>query len=213
MQMLDLKGETRKRHLHLVPLTVQSAIGQATGSTHAAQKENQRAKAHEATENNPDSDSDQTISIENSYMATYSAHQPDLWLKDSGSTNHICHDKSAFLSIRPHKGAINGIQSQVDPLVIEGIGDVRLRCFIPGKPDRHIMLRKVSYCPMARDNLISEGRIDKTGHKIMVEGGVCTILDEKGRPTMMGQRRHNLYEMDCIADPHSSESVATAFSA
>jgi hypothetical protein len=93
------------------------------------------------------------------------------WLKDLGASTHICKDHDAFTTFYPHVSTINGIQSDIPPLAVKGIGDIPLRCFIPGQKDMFVTLRDISYCPKASDNLISEGCIDKAGFKYLGQGG------------------------------------------
>ena len=78
--------------------------------------------------------------------------------------------------------------SNADPLKVVGIGTIHLHCFIPGHKDRYLTLLNVSYCPLATNNLISEGKLDKAGLRIVVEGGACTVLTSEGTPIMSGKR-------------------------
>jgi hypothetical protein len=76
-----------------------------------------------------------------------------------------------------------------------------------------VTLQDISYCPKASDNLISEGRIDKAGSSVLVKGGICTVKNKARKTIMVGNRRNNLYEMDCVAIPkHTSPSNMAFFS-
>jgi transposase InsO family protein len=157
-------------------------------------KKPKKGKAKKAEENSSDDS-------EVSFMVAPRTCSRFGWLKDSGATTHICHERSAFTTFKSHRSTIGGIQDNVDPLEVHGIGDIRLRCFIPGKADSHITLRNVSYCPHATDNLISESRMDKANLRIIVFGGKCEVKDRSGRVILMGTRRGGLYEMDCAPEP------------
>ena len=47
-----------------------------------------------------------------------------------------------------------------------GNGDIRLTCTVDGKSERTVMLTNVTFCPDARDNLISESQMDRKGLEI-----------------------------------------------
>jgi hypothetical protein len=61
-----------------------------------------------------------------SMMATSHTSLKFGWLRDSGATYYICHDRSAFATYRAHSATIVGIQSNVSPLTILGLGDIHL---------------------------------------------------------------------------------------
>jgi hypothetical protein len=87
------------------------------------------------------------------------------------------------------------------PLRAECVGDVHLKCFLPDKKEYYVTLRNILYCPNARNNLISEGRMEKANLIILVKEGMCMILTNSNQIVMIGHCCHNLYEMDCVADP------------
>ncbi|KAH7917367.1 hypothetical protein BV22DRAFT_984947, partial [Leucogyrophana mollusca] len=60
-----------------------------------------------------------------------------------------------------------------------------------------VTLRDVCYSPNARDNLISESRMDRNGMEITKRHGRLTISKPNGDIVMEGKLRHNLYEVNC----------------
>jgi len=175
-------------------------------------KKQSKGKANKAAEgSDSDSDSDPDVPTSISCMAVSQCTSTFGWLKDSASTDHICKDKSSFAYLKPYRRTISGIQEDAKPLEATGIGVIYLRCAIPGKRDNVITLKNVLYAPKASDNLLSEGRMDKAGLKITIVDGVCTVRDQKRNPVIIGYRKHNLYHMDCVADPNYSGKTHVAF--
>ena len=64
----------------------------------------------------------------------------------------------------------------------------------------------VAFCPDARDNLISESCMDRKGLEIRKRNGQVRILRKNGSVLMQGCLQRNLYELDCYATPHTSQS-------
>ena len=123
------------------------------------------------------------------------------WYKDSGSTTHICKERFAFVKLKACKGSVGGIDAKSLPLEVKGIGDVQLKCFLPGGQVRHVTLKNVYYCPNARDNLISEGRMLKAGMTLVCEGKMCTAKRKDGKVMFVGHYKHsNLCIIDCAVD-------------
>src|SRR5882762_4953676 len=111
-------------------------------------------RTNEAVHNDSD---DESRGSNSSYMATsITSHSRFHWFLDGGSTTHICKDISAFSKLAPTRGTIGSIQKKGPKLDIHGRGDIRVICSVKGRKDRIITLRDVTYCPDARNNLISE---------------------------------------------------------
>ena len=64
----------------------------------------------------------------------------------------------------------------------------------------------VAFCPDARDNVIPESHMDQKGLKILKRNGQVRILHKNGSVLMQGCLQRNLYELDCYATPHTSQS-------
>jgi len=111
------------------------------------------------------------------------------------------------------QGTIVSIQKKGLKLDIHGRGDIHVICSIKGREDRFITLRDVAYCPDARDNLISESRMDRKGLEIRKRNGKVSIIKDDGEMVMQGSLQGGLYVLDCILAPDSSRQSDVAFSA
>ena len=101
---------------------------------------------------------------------------------------------------------IGGIQKNAPSLISNGSGDIHLTCNIDGDTECTITLMDVAFCPDAHDNLISESRMDRKGLEIRKWNGQVRILRKNGSVLMQGYLQRNLYELDCYATPHTSQS-------
>ncbi|TFY56531.1 hypothetical protein EVJ58_g7579 [Rhodofomes roseus] len=140
-------------------------------------------------------------------------HSRFTWILDGGSTTHICNDRSAFRSLCETRGTIGSIQKTGPQLQVLGRGEIRILCRVDGRDERTVTLKDVAYCPDARDNLISESRMDHHGLEIRKRNGTVAILKPNGDVAMQGTLRYNLYELDCAIAPPDSHPSDVAFSA
>ena len=68
-------------------------------------------------------------------------------------------------------------------------------------------LREVRYVPDFKNNLISLGALDSSGHKIVIEGGVLKVLSG-ALVIMKGKKKSNLYFLHgCTIIGNSSVST------
>ncbi|KAF9233436.1 hypothetical protein BU15DRAFT_31853, partial [Melanogaster broomeanus] len=81
------------------------------------------------------------------------------WILDGGSINHICTERSAFATFTPIYETIQGIVKDGPQLKVLGHGTVLVSVSVKDRTTRSIKLTNVSYCPNARDNLMSESRM------------------------------------------------------
>ena len=81
---------------------------------------------------------------------------------------------------------------------IQGRGSVLFKCFTGA----HRILTDVYYIPMLRSNIISLGQLDENGCKIMVEGGVMSILDRNRKLLIKESRSRNRLYMLHITPTH-----------
>jgi len=135
------------------------------------------------------------------------------WILDGGSTTHICNDRDAFVTFTPARSTIGSIQKNGPQLEVLGRGDILILCHVQDRDDCVITLRDVSYCPNARDNLVSESRMDRKGLEIRKRNGRLTIKKSSGEIVMEGALRDNLYELDCVIAPPYSTPSDVAFAA
>jgi hypothetical protein len=166
-----------------------------------------------------DSDSESHAS-DATYMATpstYSSHSRYQWVLNSGSTTHICNNKSAFSNLILVHSTIGSIVKNGPQLDVHGCSDVHVICSIDGHDEKVITLHDVTFCPNARDNLISESRMDRKGMDIRKRNGKVTIRKPGSETVMQGSLQGatncSLYIMDYTIAPPPSYPGDTAFSA
>ena len=166
-----------------------------------------KEKANQAVEDNSEDDDEHEA-----FMAITSPHSHSCfrWVLDGGSTTHICTDRNMFATFTNKQSSIRGIQKNAPALQSIGFGDVHLTCMVDGKSERTITLMNIVYCPDARDNLISESRMDRKGLEIRKRKGLVNVLRTDGSILMQGHLNGSLYELNCHASP-SSTSPEFAF--
>ncbi|KAG6780314.1 hypothetical protein POTOM_013168 [Populus tomentosa] len=98
------------------------------------------------------------------------------WYLDTGASNHMtgCIEKFAEIDTTITGSVKFGDGSTVK---IQGRGSVLLEDFT----GEHRILTNVYYIPMLKSNIISLGQLDENGCKVVIEGGVMTILDRLQR--------------------------------
>ncbi|KIJ18409.1 hypothetical protein PAXINDRAFT_8654 [Paxillus involutus ATCC 200175] len=77
------------------------------------------AKEDKGSEDEPRSDTEHS-----SYLANCSSHSHFGWILDSGSTNHICTKRSAFVTFTPTRDHISGIVKDGPQLEVLGYGTI-----------------------------------------------------------------------------------------
>lgn len=130
----------------------------------------------------------------------------DLWVVDSGATEHMSFDLNNF-------DFINEISKNVKIsdgtlLKAKGIGDVSVKTF-NGKQWVPSILKDVLYVPDIKINLFSvTSAIDK-GHVFLIEGNMCKIVDNDNVCWILGKRYGNLYKFCLIKDNSSADLVSS----
>ena len=181
------------------------------GRSKWSNKKANQAVANESDESNNHS-SDSSLST---YLASNSPHSCFGWILDSGATNHICTEWTAFATFVPTNDSIKGIVKNGPDLEVHGTSTMLINVSVNGRPDQVVKLLNVSYCLNVCDNLMSKSCMDHKGIEIMKRNGHITIKNPDGNTIMEGQLCGNLYEINStIAPPLLLPSVAfTAHSA
>ena len=98
------------------------------------------------------------------------------WVLDTGATNHMTGDRSAFAELDPVVcGTVRfGDGSLVN---IEGRGTVLFAC----KSGEHRALTGVYYIPRLTANIVSIGQLIDAGMKVVIEDGVLRLYDHDRR--------------------------------
>jgi hypothetical protein len=117
------------------------------------------------------------------------------WYADSATTSHLTNTRSAFIDYK-----------SIEPLPIYGVGKssiwaygrgtVEAMSFIKGKP-KVFHLKETLFTPEITDNLMSIGRIDEAGGKVIFGGKRVVIYDTKHNEIVDGNLSSNrLYPLN-----------------
>ena len=133
------------------------------------------------------------------------------WYADSATTSHLTNTQSAFIDYK-----------SIEPLPIYGVGKsniwaygrgtVEAMSFRKGKP-QVFQLKETLFAPDAADNLLSIGRIDEAGGKIIFGNKKAVIYDSKNNVVVDGSLSSNrLYPLNIyrqIATEEKSNMTTT----
>jgi hypothetical protein len=124
--------------------------------------------------------------------------QPEAWIVDSGSTQHITADRSQFTSYRKlvRTEKTKGIGGQ--PLTAVGVGEVQLECNTPEGPCV-VTLKEVRQVPEAKANLFALRRATDAGAKIVLEEAGCHFLME-GTVRMQAMKQDGLWKIETVGE-------------
>jgi hypothetical protein len=132
------------------------------------------------------------------FTAWQNETQPEAWIVDSRSTQHITADWSQFTSYRRlvRTEKIKGIGGQ--PLIAVGVGKVRLECKTPEGPCM-VTLRLVRHVQEAKANLFALRRAMDAGAKIVLEGAGCRFL-MGGTVKMQAIQQGGLWTIETVGE-------------
>jgi hypothetical protein len=127
------------------------------------------------------------------------ADTTNVWLLDSGSTNHICCSKEVFTSMRSHRSIIKVGDGR--ELQVTGIGQVELQT-----EKAKIKINDVLYVPNMKKNLLSIGKLTKKGASIVFEQNRCKIMkgQELVADTVPLTQNNSLYQLKVVNSSSAS---------
>jgi hypothetical protein len=112
-----------------------------------------------------------------------------LWYADSATTSHLSNSRSAFIDYK-----------SIEPLPIYGVGKSNIWAYgrgtveaisqVKGK-QKVFHLKETLYTPEITDNLLSIGRIDEAGGKIIFGNKKAVIYDNKNNVVIDGNLSSN----------------------
>ena len=155
------------------------------------------------------------LTISSSLVATRSDANHSKWIIYSGSTAHMCSDRSLFQSFKNYKRSIQVGNSEF--LEASGIGEVDIIARVQGR-DTTITLKDVLFVPNILYNLVSASRCRKNGYKIVFENdkdgktGLGRIVCEGSGETVMCaiETQDSLYEpVIKVAHTHKAHAAST----
>ena len=131
---------------------------------------------------------------------------PNVWIIDSGSTDHICSDRSQFVSYRTVKEKIVTAINEVAWAF--GRGDVILSLLQPSGEVRQMLLSNVLYGPVG-SNLISTTRLATKHVKVCLNGvNKASHVIFGGEVIGYADIKEDLYQLR-ITPPHRAEACLT----
>jgi len=116
----------------------------------------------------------------------------DGWYLDTGATHHMTSRRELFTDLdTSSRGMVRfGDESKVE---IHGVGSI----IFEAKIGEHRVLHGVYYIPALRNSIMSLGRLDEGGSKVLIEHGVLRIWDHRWRLLIKVRRGANhLYVLD-----------------
>lgn len=117
------------------------------------------------------------------------------WYSGSATTSHLTNTQSAFIDYKP-----------IEPTPIYGLGHSSIMAYgrgtveafsLNGGKARIFYLKETLFTPDHPDNLLSIGRIDENGGKVVFRNQKAILYDNKGNEVVSGKLSSNrLYPLD-----------------
>jgi len=120
------------------------------------------------------------------------------WLLDSGASMHICNNKSLFIDLVSENSSV--LIRDNRQIQVSGRGTVKLSMAINGVIN-NLILQHVALVPNFAINLVSTGRLESVGFKIITERGISSLYFENELVGIAKRMTSNsyLYEFEnCI---------------
>jgi transposase InsO family protein len=129
------------------------------------------------------------------------------WYADSATTSHITHERSAYIDYKPiTPKPIYGLGKSF--IWAYGQGTVEVLSFVRGKL-KLFYLKETLFTPNHPDNLLSIGRIDANGGKIIFGDHKAVLFDNKNNVIVEGKLSTNrLYPLDIYRRTHSNAETS-----
>lgn len=138
------------------------------------------------------------------FMASKTETFNDVWLLDSGATEHIINDISVFTEILKNETQITGFNNTQSSA--EGIGQITLKT----KTGNVINLNDCLYVPTATVNLISMSKLIDKGAVIKADSNSMTVK-VNGKNAMSAQLKDGLFHLNLnTATDYSTSLQVTA---
>ena len=110
---------------------------------------------------------------ETNYTIKYESNEKNKWLLDSGASTHACNSKSMFVEMIPESSSI--VVGDDREVIVTGHGTVKLEV-LANNVVNTIILNDVALVPELGVNLVSTGRLECQGLKIITESGMSKIF-------------------------------------
>lgn len=133
------------------------------------------------------------------------------WCFDSGSTSHMCRDKTSFIDIIENQnlGKVSLASNAHANIFGKGIAKIVTEV----RSDTKIVeLSDTLFVPDLRTNLISISRITDAGHNVTFSANRAKVLDRDGNVLIEAIRENGLYYLQCSNNPECKISESTVSS-
>ena len=130
------------------------------------------------------------------------------WIVDSGSTSHLCLNKSEFTSYKKYDSPCHIWVGNARTIPSLGEGTISVTCIINNQPVTH-HIRDVQYVPDLTYGLLSCSVLNSQGLCVLFEDGLCKIQDKGGRLIAESLREGSLYFLNTKYSPILSAPTNT----
>jgi len=119
----------------------------------------------------------------------------ELWIKDSGASDHYCNNKSMFFEYKDNPDdkyveVASGVRYK-----IQGSGSIRVKSFMPDiRDEKTVEIKNVYYVPEFQTNLISTIALQTKGLREVIKGNTTLFYDDKV-PVLFAQIINKRYVM------------------
>ncbi|CAB0041972.1 unnamed protein product [Trichogramma brassicae] len=125
------------------------------------------------------------------------------WCLDSGSTSHVCGDKSVLKNITRHNGSLQLASNTT--AAIRAKGDVNI---VPGDDSTIVTLKDTLLVPDLRTNLMSVAKVVDAGFDVKFSKKLATITAETGEVIARAERIGDLFFIDGTERPRPISAMA-----
>lgn len=161
-------------------------------------------KAKECRIKNFKPKSDSTFKVEH-YEETMFINEKNrtMWCLDSGSTSHMCSQKSQFTELNSKENTkCLKLAAENQTTEIFGKGFVKLNTDY-----RTINLSDTLYIPSLTSNLLSVSKITDKGFKVLFEKNIASVYDDTGDVILKAKKNNGLYY---VVSRNSQEHLETS---
>jgi len=124
--------------------------------------------------------------------AVTQSEEADVWYLDSAASDHMTSCQDKLSSLRPKSSIVEVANS--DTMKVEGTGDATLN-LSDENGGITLTLANVLYVPNLDGNLLSVGRIEEMGCKVVFDNGEARVIDEDGTIILYASRVNRLYKI------------------
>lgn len=130
------------------------------------------------------------------------------WFIDSGATSHMTNSRTILCNSK-RVGDKHVVIANNEKMSIECAGDVSV-VLRTGKKETAAFFRDVEYVPEMSVNLLSVRQMTLKGNRVIFEGDICQIFNERGELIATAKAFDNLYKLHCVVNVNKDENALIA---